>query len=105
MLTLLPGVKRAIVIDSVVTGAAVGTIHRFISPLPEFKEERFATSSHGMSVRETIQLANTIGRLPDDVLIIGVEGSNFHQGAPITREVECAARDVIEAILREIAAA
>lgn len=94
---------RAILIDAMTTGAAPGTVMRFNAtdlPLPREMFPHFST--HTYSVSESIELARTLERLPSRVVVYGIEGKDFETGAGLSPEVERAATNVIDLILREI---
>lgn len=102
LLELWPGVRHAIVIDAVFTGGPAGTVHRFTSPNLELGQERFPTSTHGISLRETIQLALITRRMPRQLTIIAIEGQNFQAGAEISIEVRRGIAEVVETLRSEL---
>jgi len=82
------GFHRVVVVDAVVSGAPAGTVHRIdgrrLSEAGEFR----SPSSHALGLREAIRLAETLGRLPPELDIIGVEGRVFEMGSPVGAEVQ-----------------
>jgi hydrogenase maturation protease len=96
------GCELAVVIDAAVTGAPAGTLHRFDGKrLPPPAALRLS-SSHEIGLREAIELGATLGRLPDRLVILGIEARAFEPGAPLTREVEAALPAAHTAVLREL---
>jgi hydrogenase maturation protease len=89
-------VDTVILIDAVRSGAAPGTIHRLevhAQPLPT--NVRHA-STHAFGVAEAIELARTLGQLPQRMIVYGIEGYRFGAGAGLSAEVEWAAERVVK---------
>ena len=105
---LLPawtGAQVAIVVDTVVSGAAPGTIQRFdvsAAPLPA---KLTAFSTHGLGVAEAIELARALDRLPGRTIVYGIEGSSFSVGAPLDPTVERAIDETLTRVIAELAVA
>jgi len=97
------GASAAFLADAVVTGAAPGTIHRFEAgrrPLPA--RLRGAASTHGLGVAEAIELARALGRLPDKVVLYGIEGGEADVGTPPRPAVDRAIAAVARRIVAEV---
>jgi hydrogenase maturation protease len=94
LLGRLEHVAAAFVVDACVSGAAAGAIHRFDvsrSPLPQ---GAFAASTHGFGLREAIELARALGRLPSRCVVYAIEGEGFEVGAPLSPAVAAAVIEV-----------
>jgi hydrogenase maturation protease len=85
VMNFLAGDADLIIIDAVVRGAAVGTIHLWHGIPPV--SNRVAMSSHGMGLGEAMRLAKTLGRLPNTLRVYGIEGKTFEIGSPVSYEV------------------
>ncbi|SHK32791.1 hydrogenase maturation protease [Rhodothermus profundi] len=97
------GAHLAIVCDAICSGAPPGTLHRFeahSSPLPA--SMRASVSSHSIGLAEVIELARQLGRLPQRLIIYGIEGQHFDMGAPLSPAVAAALPQAAEAILKEL---
>ena len=95
----------AIVVDTVVSGAAPGTIQRFdvsATPLPA---KLIGFSTHGLGVAEAIELARALDRLPDRTIVYGIEGSSFSAGAQLDPTVERAIDETLTRVIAELAVA
>jgi hydrogenase maturation protease len=99
------GVDWVIVVDAVVSGAPAGTIHRVDCAGGEALPAVRAASSHGLGVAEAIALARTLGCLPRQCMVYGVEGACFDVGADASPAVVDAARKVSERLLLSLRAA
>lgn len=78
----------AILIDAMHSGAAPGTVRRFDAarePLPAACFHH--PSSHAFGVAESLELARTLGQLPTQLLIYGIEGKIFAPGLGLSPEV------------------
>jgi len=98
LLDVWDGAAHAVVIDAVRSGAEPGTVHRFdavAAPLPA--RLRTSTSTHAVGLAEAIELARSLGRLPDRMIVHGIEGGRFEAGAALSPAVSAA----IDAVVRE----
>jgi hydrogenase maturation protease len=91
--------EEAIVVDAVRSGAAAGTIHRIEATERPLPVESFNASSHLVGMVDAVELARALGRLPDRLLVLGIEGRRFETGAPLSPEVERA----VETLAAELA--
>jgi hydrogenase maturation protease len=56
-------------------------------------------SSHSFDLAEAIELARTLGSLPEYTVIYGIEGQRFGSGEELSPEVVRAAEAVIQIIM------
>lgn len=97
------GAGTVLVIDAVSSGAEPGTIHRLdasSTPLPA--SFRGSTSTHAFGLADAIELARTLGRLPSQLTVYGIEGQTFTSGTTLTDPV-AAAVGVVAAEVRQAA--
>jgi hydrogenase maturation protease len=102
LLTAWTGAELAIVVDTVVSGAAPGTIHRCdvsAAPLPT---KLVGFSTHAFGVAEAIELARALDRLPGRTIVYGIEGSSFSAGAPLDPAIEPAVDETLTRIMAEL---
>ncbi len=96
------GYETVILVDAARSGAAPGTVHRFevgAGPLPALLAGRL--SSHAFGVAGAVEMARALDRLPPRLIIYAVEGEKFDLGAPLSPEVEEAARELAGRLLCE----
>jgi hydrogenase maturation protease len=96
------GAHLAVVVDAVQTGAVPGTLHRLTG------DELTATgpaSSHGLGLEHAVALGRALDRLPERLVVLGVEGLDFEHGhglsAGVAAAIEPAAKlvtDLIEGV-------
>ncbi|KOT86031.1 peptidase M52 [Streptomyces rimosus subsp. pseudoverticillatus] len=86
LMTLWEGAELAIVIDAAHAHPGhPGRVHRFGLEGPYAGPA--ATSSHGLGLGEAIELSNVLGRLPDRLLVLAVEGADRSLGTGLTPAV------------------
>jgi hydrogenase maturation protease len=103
LIDLWSGLTRVVMVDAVLTGKSKpGTIH-VLEVGAEPLQMMSPTSSHGIGVVETIELARALHRLPADLRLVGIEPGSLVPGTDLTPAVELAVPDAIARILKEIA--
>jgi hydrogenase maturation protease len=98
LMELWKGFDVVVLIDAVKSGAGPGTIHMFEahkSPLPTalLREEY---STHAFGIPQAIELARAMNQLPRRLLVYGIEGECFDEGAHMSPTIERAARQLVE---------
>lgn len=97
------GADLVILIDAVWSGAPAGTIFRFEAAHLPLPAKFFHYSSHAFGVAEAIELARVLKLLPPRLIVCGIEGKAYDEGAPLSPEVEQAIcvieREIVELLL------
>lgn len=96
------GADTVILIDAVASGAYPGTIQRLDARAQPLPAGLLHTSTHAFGVAQAIELARALDQLPPRLVIFGIEGKTFGPDTGLSREVEHAAGEVVERVLREI---
>ena len=92
---------RVMMIDAVVTGAEPGTVHRFTdTQLPD--QMGIGQSSHLVQLVETIQLGKLLGKLPNGLVLVGIEATDFDNGEGMTKAVAAGVQAAGEMVLEEL---
>jgi hydrogenase maturation protease len=94
--------RAAVVVDAVQSGADPGTLHRVDASRKPVPASVFRSSTHAFGVGETIELARALGRLPERIVVYGVEGATFAAGVGLTPQVETAVAGLVEAVLGDL---
>jgi hydrogenase maturation protease len=89
-------------VDTVVSGAAPGTVHRLDAGERELPAELFRASTHHLGLAEAVELARALDRLPARVVFYGIEAGSVDVGDELTPEVEAAVDRVADALRAEI---
>jgi hydrogenase maturation protease len=93
---------KVIMVDAVVTGAAPGTVHRFTDEeLPV--RMGIGQSSHLVQLVESIQLGKLLGKLPNGLVLVGIEATVFDNGEGMSEPVAAGVAAATNAVLAELA--
>ena len=95
----LDGEDEVVLVDAVSSGAAPGTLFRFEAgseplPAPLFG----ASSTHALGLAEAVELSRSLGRLPQRVVVYGIEGESFAFGQGLSETVAAAAARLVEEV-------
>ena len=103
LLDRLAGVDRLILVDGVVSGATPGTLHRR-AWRPGLVEERGVerASSHGFGVKELLEMARALGKLPARVELWGVEITSAAPGQGLSPAVAGAVEEIVEQLVEAL---
>jgi hydrogenase maturation protease len=96
------GFPFAVIVDAMASIGDPGRIHRVDltdNPLPIGFAPR---SSHAFGVAETVELARSLGGLPERLIAYLVEGEQFEQGASLSPMVAHTVEEVSEQIATEL---
>ena len=96
------GADSVVLVDTVSSGEAPGTLHRFEAGEESVPARTFRSSTHAIGIADTIELARALGRLPRRVRVYGVEAGGFATGAPLTPAVETAVVALVRAVLNDL---
>jgi hydrogenase maturation protease len=94
---------RVYLIDAVAPNGSPGQIHRIEAHKEPLKTGLFHSSTHAFGVLEAIELSRVLDKLPEELIVFGIEGGHFGEGVDLSGEVKTAAERVIAQILREVA--
>ena len=94
--------EQVILVDAACSGAVPGVIHRFDATQSELPRGLFHYSSHLFGVAEAVELARQLGRLPERLVIYGIEGAAFAYGEGLSAAVAEAVEQVAAAIVAEL---
>ncbi len=103
ILSWIEDADKAVIVDAVQTGnEPPGTVYEFTDKeLPP--SNMFMLSLHDLNLVDTINMGRVVQKMPDEIVIIGVEVkrvAEFTKG--LTPEVEAALPEVIGLVLKEI---
>jgi hydrogenase maturation protease len=95
--------EDVILVDAVVTGSPVGTVHVWNgNPLKVPSNPQ--VSSHGFGVAEAINLARILQLLPKSLTVYGIEGKDFGIGETVSPAVLQSVDQVAEQIAKFVGA-
>ncbi len=91
--------ERVFLIDAVSTeNANIGALHQFAAhkdPVPAIFSQ---ASTHLMDIVQVIELSKVLGKMPEKLILFGIEGKRFHLETGISKELKAMLDDVAERI-------
>jgi hydrogenase maturation protease len=90
------GAQDVVIADAAASGAPAGTVRRFDALADPLPVRALRSSTHAFGVADAIELARSLGRLPDRVEVYAIEGADFTAGSAMTPAVARAARELGE---------
>lgn len=97
LMDIWAGADDVIIVDATRSNSPAGTIHRFDPRARSLPGGTFA-STHAIGVAETLELARHLDRLPERIVVYGIEAGSMATGTELTPEVAAA----IETVASEI---
>lgn len=91
--------SRVVVVDAIVTGAAPGTVHCVTSG---FAGRGAGASSHGNGIAEAVALGRALDRLPEQLVVIGIEPGRLDHGAELSPTVAAALDTVVRLVCERV---
>ncbi len=96
------GSGRVVLIDALQSGAPPGTIQRFDAKKQPLPAGLFSCSTHAFGLAQAVELARVMNRLPERLIIYGIEGIHFGEGSGLSPEVARSVDPVAGQVLREL---
>lgn len=93
------GYEHVILVDAIAPNGTPGVVQVWNAHTAELREDVFPCSTHAFGLREAVELARTLNRLPPRLQIYGIEGKQFSFHAPLSPEVEHAVESVAQQLL------
>jgi len=91
-----------ILVDSASFAGEAGAIRRFRKSEILRSAPRARVDTHSPALVESLALAELIGKLPREVLMIGVQGTRFDPGCPLSSPVRNCMPHIVDAVRREL---
>ncbi len=101
LLELWAGHTPVVVVDAVCSDAPAGSLHVLETgqARPPLGAPSWARSgragTHAVGLAEMVELGRALGRLPERLVVVGVEGACFDHGAPLSQAVATAVPDAV----------
>jgi hydrogenase maturation protease len=93
-----------VVVDAIRSGRCAGEVIAVDVTDRPLRAQSGAGGSHGFGVAEAVELSRSLGRLPQRLVVVGVEAETFAQGAGLSPAVAAAVPRATAAVLRALAA-
>jgi hydrogenase maturation protease len=101
LLGLLEGQRRLILVDACRGLGTVGGVVRLRWPNSQIVCARHGCG-HNITLDQALNVAMSLGKLPEACELWCIEGASFEFGQPLSRDVEAAAQRVAAAILHSL---
>jgi len=98
----LDGLDAVILIDSANFGGAPGDIRLFRKSEILRIPPRARIDPHSPALRESLSQLEVMGKMPEHLVLIGMQGGRFDAGSALSRPVRQCLPHVIDAVLREL---
>ncbi len=98
LMDLWQGRELVVIVDAAQSGAPAGTIHAIEVNGDNLPLDVFQASTHTFGLAQAVELARALDRLPQRMVIFGIEGCNFDHGQTLSESVRHAVDDVVERI-------
>jgi len=100
LMDAMDGCFAVVLVDAVQSGEPPGTVMCWeqADALPLGPALRCST--HAMGLAEALQLARALGRLPQHLAVIGIEGERFDPGTPLSETIERAVPEAAQRLER-----
>lgn len=86
-------------IDAVSTeNANPGALHQFAAHAEQIPALFSQASTHLLDIVQVIELAKVLGKMPDKLILFGIEGKRFHLETGISKELKALMDDVADRI-------
>jgi hydrogenase maturation protease len=96
------GAPLAVVVDAVRSGAAPGTVHRLVAGIDTLPAGANRSSSHALGIGDALDLGRALGRLPDHLVVYGVEAESFDVGPGLSPAVAAVVGQLVDRVLAEV---
>ena len=96
------GYDQAYVFDAVMHRGQTGRIYRLEASRDNLPTDFFKYSSHAFSLAEAVEMSRVLDRLPDKLVVFGIEGEDFAFGEALSAGVMAASEKVVDAVIAEL---
>jgi hydrogenase maturation protease len=101
LLPYLEGVQRLILVDAVETGQPAGTLVRLTGDeVPMALETKL--SPHQMGMKDLLAVAQLMGQLPEEIILLGVQPQLIEMGTELSPPVAAAFPSLVLLVQNEI---
>lgn len=97
------GAQLCVLVDALATDAEPGTVQRVdLKEDVPFELARTPSSTHALAIADAVAMGRTLGRLPQRLVLVGIEAADTGEGPGLSARVERAVPTVVRAVLDEI---
>ncbi len=93
---------RVVIVDAVRSGAAPGSIGRWrVGEIIDASAPSMV-SLHQVDLLTTLKIGRATGKLPEDVVIVGIEPKDLSPGLELSPELKAKFQELLDLVLKEI---
>ena len=93
------GAALAVVVDATSGGGEPGEVRVMDATEAPLPAQFTGTSTHAFGLAEAIELGRALGRLPERLVVVGIEGARFDAGAEPSPEVRASLGTAADEVL------
>ncbi|MDO8734344.1 MAG: HyaD/HybD family hydrogenase maturation endopeptidase [Elusimicrobiota bacterium] len=102
----LKDIEKLVVIDAVKNGGIPGEIYKFHNFTPDFhrgqNSEMQKTSLHDLNLVDALKIAEKLGAVPKEIVLIGVEPKEIEPKMELSEEIRNKIPEIIKTVLCEV---
>jgi hydrogenase maturation protease len=104
LIDLWSSANNVIIIDAVAAGLhpKPGTIHIIDAKKQRKLLESLRFSTHTFGILQALKLAANLNNLPENIIIYGIEGTEFSNGLGLRPEVESSVIDIVSMVQNKV---
>jgi hydrogenase maturation protease len=103
LLEAMQGADLVVIVDAIRSGAAPGSIQRIeVNDGDQLPDRRPRDSSHTLALGDLLALARTLDRLPDRLVLVGIEAAELGPGTGLSPHAAAAVELVTRQTLHEL---
>ena len=102
LMELWEGAQCVIVVDAIASEGIPGEIIHIDAIKKPLPQKFFRYSTHAFSLAEAVELARTLGRLPSQLFVYGIEGSSFAIGTGLSLLVQSKMPELVKRIEKDV---
>jgi hydrogenase maturation protease len=96
------GFGKVVILDAVKSGASPGSIARWrLGELIDASAPSMV-SLHEIDLLTTLKIGRATGKLPEDVVIIGIEPKSLSPGLELSLELKAKFRELFDIVIKEV---
>ena len=101
LMRIWSGAGAVVLIDAIRAGIDPGTVMKFDLSRDEIPARYFSHTTHSFGVMEAVRLARSLGELPVNLKLFGIEGEKFDARVGLTPLVDKVSREIVDKIALE----
>jgi len=102
LIALWEGRGQVVLLDAMDAGQPPGTLLRLTPNSGSKMAKAFRASSHTFGVAEAVEMARVLDRLPESLVLLGLQGACWDLGAPLSDPVAAALPALLEAAISSL---